>query len=30
MDGLGYTTIIELAKPLAGRRGSSLGDMNFL
>jgi len=24
MDGLGYTTIIEIAKPLARRRGSAL------
>jgi hypothetical protein len=24
MDGLSYTTIIEFAKPLAGRRGSAL------
>jgi hypothetical protein len=24
MDGLSYTTIIELAEPLAGRRGSAL------
>jgi hypothetical protein len=24
MDGLSYTTIIELAEPIAGRRGSAL------
>jgi hypothetical protein len=24
MDGLSYTTAIELAEPLAGRRGSAL------
>jgi hypothetical protein len=24
MDGLSYTTIIEFAEPLAGRRGSAL------
>ena len=24
MDGLSYTTVIELAEPLAGRRGSAL------
>jgi hypothetical protein len=24
MDGLGYTTIIEIAEPLARRRGSAL------
>jgi hypothetical protein len=24
MDGLSYTTIIEIAEPLAGRRGSAL------
>jgi mannose/fructose/N-acetylgalactosamine-specific phosphotransferase system component IIC len=25
MDGLSYTTIIEIAEPLAGRRGSAFG-----
>ena len=24
MDGLSYTTVIEIAEPLAGRRGSAL------